>query len=217
MRRLLLLPLLWLLAACGQREASLCHGEFLEMEGYSTLKISTENEKGERRTLRFLIEETEMEHPEALLSGAPLTVYYRGKLSSDKPTAALRIVIDERYAQLTGRWLDSEEPELDMGIGLVAGGKAYSIGMQTVAFERWEYLPDAIRLSGNTLGGGNSVPFSEVWSIEELNAERLTLSQPDIVLHLHRETEADIAAREARIEAEREAREKAKNKEKRRR
>lgn len=212
MRRLLLLLSLWLLVGCGEGEPSVCRGRYLEIEGYSTLTLRTEGEKGGARTVRFLIDESEMDHPEALLVGSPLTVYYRGKLQGDKPCRALRIEVDETYARLVGRWLESEERELDMGVGLEAGGRAYSIGMQTIAFEKWEYLPEGLRLSGNTLGGGNSVPFSEVWNIEELTDEQMTLSQPDLVLRFHRETDADIEAREARIEAERLAREKAKAK-----
>ncbi len=203
MRQGLLLSALLLFTACGEEELQSLSGTYVEMEDFTTLKFRSVDEKGRTQTTRFQINETQVEHSEALLPGAPVQIYFRGRLSSDEQKQAVRIVVDDTYARLIGRWIERDEAEFDMGIELLAGGLARSIGMQTVAFNRWEYSSEGIRLGGNTLGGGNAVAFSEVWQVEELTDSLLTLTQPDLVIRFRRESEAHIAAREARAEAAR--------------
>lgn len=217
MRRLLLFGLL-LLTACGEGELRSLSGVYLDrVDSLATLQFQTTDEKGRSQKTSLRLSTLEVSAPAALIPGAPVTLYYQGNSleGSDSP---IRVEVDESYACLVGRWLERDEPELDMGLELLPKGLARSIGMQTIAFEKWEYLPEGIRLSGATIGGGNSVPFSEMWVVEELTDSLLTLSQPDLTLRFRRESDADIRAREERAEAARQAAEEArKNKAKKRR
>lgn len=69
-----------------------------------------------------------------------------------------------------GNWLE-ETPNRHFvqGISLKADGTAASIGMATLKYEKWKLNGNKLILSGQSLGNGQTIDFSEKWQIIEIN------------------------------------------------
>lgn len=185
--------LLLVLLSCAEREPLRLVGTFTEAE-MNTVTVAPE--KGAAVT--FSTDEAELIGFDYLQPGAPVEVTYEGRIRKEVPTPALRVEVDERYALLCARWIETGEgaDAFAMGFELAPRGAAYPIGMQTVVFKRWQLSPEGgVMLAGHTLENGQTVPFSEVWEILELEPDRLIIAQSDLILKFRHETEADIAVR----------------------
>lgn len=193
---------LWLLlAACGSSEPAHFSGTFTEAD-LNTVTIAPE----QGAAVTFSTDEAELIGFDELLPGSPVKVTYTGAILKSEATPALRVEVDPTYARLLGRWIETGNgaDEFGMGFELAASEgprspNAHSIGMHTLIFRQWRLTPEGLLwLSGHSLGNGNTVSFAEEWEIELLEADRLVISQPDLRLHLRRETQSDIDLRLAR-------------------
>lgn len=82
--------------------------------------------------------------------------------------------------QLEGSWV-CPVPGQDnsvQGFKLEKGGKASSINMETLKYERWA-SPDKnhIIFSGKSIGNGQTIDFSDSFEIEEIKSNVLILKQ----------------------------------------
>lgn len=186
---------LLLLTACSADRIELFEGTLSEVQ-FNALTLTGDD----GRSVHFGIEEAEMSHAGELVSGSFVKVYYRGRIK-DGSAAAVRVEVDPTVSRLLGRWIETGEgsDEYGMGFELASGGVAYSIGMQTLVFTAWEPTRSGgLKLSGNSIGNGNTISFSEEWEILDLGPSRLTIGQDDLTLHFRRETAEDVQAREER-------------------
>ncbi len=197
--------LLLLLASCGSDRIEVFDGTLSEAQFHALTLVGADG-----RPVTFHTEEAEILHADELVTGCGVKIRYRGRIK-DGCAAAVRVEVDPAYARLLGRWIETGEgsDEYGMGVEFAPGGVAYSIGMQTLVFTSWELTPaGGLKLSGNSIGNGNTISFAEEWEILDLGPSSLTISQDDLTLRFRRETADDVAAREMREAATLEAQQK---------
>lgn len=181
-----------LLTVCGSERIENFEGTLSEAQ-FNALTLIGE----QGHPVTFRTEEAEFEYADELATGCRVKVLYRGRIREGSATA-VRVEVDPTCARLLGRWIEQEDG-MGMGIEFETGGTARSIGMQTLIFTGWEQLPgNGLKLSGYSIGNGNTITFSEEWEIQELDPDRLTIAQSDLTLRFRRETEEDALAREER-------------------
>lgn len=61
------------------------------------------------------------------------------------------------------------------GVRLEKAGKASSINMATLQYERWERRADTLILSGKSIGNHQTISFTDTLLIDELTDSTLTL------------------------------------------
>lgn len=69
------------------------------------------------------------------------------------------------------------------GVNLEKGGKASSINMATLQYEKWEQRDDILLLSGKSIGNGMTISFIDTFTIEKLSADELMLKKGDFVVN----------------------------------
>lgn len=82
-------------------------------------------------------------------------------------------------AQLPGEWIEvmPANPGIVQGMALDSGGKASSIGMATLQYERWKAEDDRLILWGKSIGNGQTIDFSDTLTIVRLTADSLLLDK----------------------------------------
>ena len=92
---------------------------------------------------------------------------------------ATRIETDTTYMEAVGRWTvpDPIAPDSVMGIELQCGGEARSLRMATLSYRGWTLTGERgrILLLGESIGNGQTIPFSEKGLIARSADGRLTL------------------------------------------
>lgn len=68
------------------------------------------------------------------------------------------------------------------GVHLQKGGRASSINMATLQYEKWEKKGDKLILSGKSLGNGQTIPFSDTLTVEKLTDSELSLKRGDMTI-----------------------------------
>ena len=80
---------------------------------------------------------------------------------------------------MEGKWVEPV-PGMEnqmQGVQLEKGGKASSINMATLQYERWERKGDKLILSGKSIGNHETIPFTDTLAIEKLTDNELTLKK----------------------------------------
>lgn len=113
----------------------------------------------------------------ALLPGAPVDVEYRGTYREG--VEAIRIKTDTTYMEAVGSWTvpDPIAPDSAMGFELRTEGHARSIRMATLCYHGWSLTGERgkILLTGESIGNGQTIPFTETGLIARGADGRLTL------------------------------------------
>lgn len=192
MRCLLFALTLLTWGSCNTHRLVEISGRYVEAPEMNQITLRVEGEGA----MTFSIEEAEMFCFEDLVEGAPVQITYAASGRKGSVRQALRVEVDSRYLALCGRWIElgssPEEEALGMGVELCQGGSAHSIGMQTLLFKEWEFDPQGrLRLKGHCLTGGETTPFDEWWTIDEITSAHLLLSQEDITLRFRRQTDEE--------------------------
>ena len=83
----------------------------------------------------------------------------------------------EKADVLAGSWVQPIPgmEEQIQGVSLVKGGKAESINMATLVYERWEHKGNQLILHGKSIGNGQTIVFDEIYVIKKLTREELVL------------------------------------------
>ena len=78
---------------------------------------------------------------------------------------------------LVGRWVQPvpNMPQMIQGFVLEEGGKASSVNMATLSYERWEKQNNRLVLSGKSIGNRQTIAFSDTFAIEKLTPDSLVL------------------------------------------
>ncbi len=81
--------------------------------------------------------------------------------------------------RLQGSWLQPVPGQegVAQGIKLDKGGAASSINMYTLVYEKWSVNGDTLTLSGQSLGNGQTIDFTEDYKIKTLDGDNLVLEQ----------------------------------------
>ena len=80
--------------------------------------------------------------------------------------------------QLIGTWVEPipSMPGHTQGFNLAKEGKASSVNMATLVYEKWQVQDGKLILEGKSLGNGQTIPFTETWEIDALEENTLSLS-----------------------------------------
>ena len=85
--------------------------------------------------------------------------------------------------ELKGNWVEvmPANQQIVQGVTLEEGGKATSIGMATLKYERWK-LPDGARLilEGKSIGNGQTIDFADTLDVISLSGDTLTLGKGEM-------------------------------------
>lgn len=82
-------------------------------------------------------------------------------------------------ANLTGNWIEvmPANPTIVQGMTLHADGKAKSIGMATLQYERWKAVDGQLILWGKSIGNGQTIDFTDTLSIVKATPDSLLLDK----------------------------------------
>lgn len=90
---------------------------------------------------------------------------------------------------ITGSWVQPIPgmPNQKQGMMLEERGKASSVNMATLLYESWEKKGNTLVLNGKSVGNGQTIPFTEKYTIKNLDNKNLTLvSEHGAVFHYSR-------------------------------
>ena len=80
---------------------------------------------------------------------------------------------------IEGEWVEpipGMETQMQ-GVNLEKGGKASSINMATLQYEKWEKKGNMLILSGKSIGNHETISFTDTLTIEELTENKLTFTE----------------------------------------
>ncbi len=91
-------------------------------------------------------------------------------------------------AGVEGEWVEPVPGMADMvqGFSLQEGGKASSINMATMQYRAWEQKDGLLILSGESIGNGMTVHFSDTLTIEKITQDSLVLKKKTLTLRYSR-------------------------------
>ena len=103
---------------------------------------------------------------------------------------------------LVGKWTQPipNMPQMEQGFVLEEGGKASSVNMATLSYEKWEKQNDRLILSGKSIGNRQTIAFSDTFAIEKLTKDSLVLKKGTLRLIYGREGDAENEASAKTVE-----------------
>lgn len=95
-----------------------------------------------------------------------------------------------------GKWVQPvpNMSQMEQGFILEEGGKASSVNMATLSYERWEKQNDRLILSGKSIGNHQTIIFSDTFAIEKLTQDSLVLRKRELRLGYGRENDMENEA-----------------------
>lgn len=91
--------------------------------------------------------------------------------------------------QITGTWTQPVPGMENMTQGFVLNtdGTAQSVNMATLEYETWSRDGDELVMTGNSIGNGQTIEFTQIYTIESLDDNALILRDGDITYKYTRE------------------------------
>ncbi|WP_301221215.1 lipocalin family protein [Bacteroides caecimuris] len=85
---------------------------------------------------------------------------------------------------IEGDWIEPIPGMENMiqGISLKTDGKASSINMATLQYEKWEQKDNLLILSGTSIGNHQTLSFTDTLKIEKLTKDSLIIRKGELVL-----------------------------------
>lgn len=90
---------------------------------------------------------------------------------------------------IEGKWVEpipGMENQMQ-GINLEKGGRASSINMATLQYEKWEKKGDKLILSGKSIGNHETNSFMDTLTIEKLTESDLTLKKGSLTINYQKQ------------------------------
>ena len=90
---------------------------------------------------------------------------------------------------IEGEWVEpipGMETQMQ-GVNLEKGGKASSINMATLQYEKWEKKGNMLILSGKSIGNHETISFTDTLTIEELTENKLTLKKGSLTINYQKQ------------------------------
>lgn len=102
---------------------------------------------------------------------------------------ALTVCSCKDDARLEGTWLENVPgmEQMTQGFTLEEGGKASSVNMATLQYEKWERKDNQLLFQGTSIGNGISLSFTDTMTIERLTSDSLILTRNKITCTYHRQ------------------------------
>ncbi len=96
----------------------------------------------------------------------------------------------EDHKSIVGKWIQPVPgmQNVKQGFELAEGGKASSVNIATLSYERWQQQGSLLILSGRSIGSHQSLSFSDTLDIKSLTEDSLILKRGMLVLRYARET-----------------------------
>lgn len=90
---------------------------------------------------------------------------------------------------ITGKWVEPVPgmENMTQGIDLRSDGKASSINMATLRYEKWEKKDSLLILSGKSIGNQSEISFTDTLVIQRLTNDELTLKRGNWIINYHRQ------------------------------
>lgn len=129
-------------------------------------------------TLSFGTMDAEKISSNGILIGDLAEVFYQGELDKTTPGAvceATKVVVTPN--PIAGSWVEPI-PGIEgmQGIKMEQGGIASSINMATLVYNGWATSGNKLMLTGESIGNGQTIEFSEMWTIDSLSADSLIIT-----------------------------------------
>lgn len=163
-----------LLGACCEKASKTFTG-YISDASMNTVTVTAPSSE---QTYTFSTLDADRSEANGLLLGAPIVVDYKGALENG--AAATKVATDPTYAEAVGRWTtpDPLDPAKVMGIEIEVEGLAQSIDMATLVYRSWQLQGEAgkILLQGESIGNGQTIPFTQTGVIAKDAAGKLTLA-----------------------------------------
>lgn len=90
---------------------------------------------------------------------------------------------------IEGKWVEPV-PGMEnqmQGVNLEKGGKASSINMMTLQYEKWEKKGEMLILSGKSIGNHETISFTDTLTIEKLTSDELILRKGNLNINYQRQ------------------------------
>ena len=88
-----------------------------------------------------------------------------------------------------GKWVEPV-PGMEnqaQGVNLERGGKASSINMATLQYEKWERKGNTLFLSGKSIGNHTTISFTDAFAIEKLTENELVLKKGSLIINYRKQ------------------------------
>lgn len=164
--------------SCGPTGPQTIKGQIVDAS-MNVITISTD--QGD--TLSFSSMDVAIESPEGILLGDSAQITYNAPLSKEANTLTLatRIVVTpiapRTQTNILGRWV---QPIAGMdgvqGVEFREDGTAASINMATLVYKTWSMDGDTLRMTGQSIGNGQTIDFTQNATIEMPNSDSLILT-----------------------------------------
>ena len=91
--------------------------------------------------------------------------------------------------QITGTWTQPvpNMPGMTQGFVLNTDGSAQSVNMATLQYDTWIRDGDTLTMTGQSIGNGQTIEFTESYTIETLNTDTLVLRDGDTTITYSRQ------------------------------
>ena len=91
--------------------------------------------------------------------------------------------------QITGTWTQPvpNMPGMNQGFVLNTDGSAQSVNMATLQYDTWIRDGDTLTMTGQSIGNGQTIEFTESYTIETLNTDTLVLRDGDTTITYSRQ------------------------------
>lgn len=114
---------------------------------------------------------------DGILIGDSVTITYQGIIADGAEIKALTMDVKPAQSPLFGSWVEPI-PGIggEMGIQINRGGGASSINMHTLVFNSWSKDGNTLTLTGQSIGNGQTIDFSDKYNIDRVDADSLILT-----------------------------------------
>lgn len=153
----------------------------------STNTLTVTDRKG--NIVTFVTAGAEKECPAGIKPGSPVTISYRDEIKDSFGTA-WKVTAPANYNYLVGSWIQIYPVVpggITQGFRLLENGAAESINMATLIYDGWRVQGNELTLTGHSIGNGQTIDFSDVWTIERVDGHALTIRLGDDSMCYERE------------------------------
>lgn len=158
--------------SCGYNVENTAKGVILDAT-MNTITI-TDSQSGD--TLSFSTMNSEKIAADGILLGDTAQLFYKGALTNE--TVATKVIVTPAaLSPLLGAWVEPI-PGIggEQGILFEKGGIASSINMYTLVYKSWQQNGDTLTLTGESIGNGQTIDFTEKAVIEKLDIDSLVIA-----------------------------------------
>lgn len=171
------------LTACNSNKEQVATGIICDGSMNTLMIVSTNGD-----TLSFSTMDADKTQANGLLIGDTAQVFYTGKTGLLTATKVIVTPAQRGNTEILGEWIQPIEsmPGETQGIKIDENGTASSINMATLVYEKWSQDGDQLILSGQSIGNGQTIQFTDTLKIETVTPDSLILSSNGNIIRYSR-------------------------------